>query len=69
MPDVHTWHVVFGLRFGCGTVIFSHLALTEHSRLAGVHGLREALPVQPGDAVADLEPGILDGRGEPVPGA
>src|SRR5690606_23075016 len=37
-------------------------------RLAHVERLREPGPVQPRDRVADLEPGILDGNRETVPG-
>src|SRR5690625_5500000 len=37
--------------------------------LGHVERLREAGPVQPRDAVADLESGVLDGGGEAVPGA
>ena len=50
-------------------LIFYLLALTKPLVTARIHGFREALRVQPGDAVAHLEPGILDRDGETVPGA
>src|SRR5690606_22022289 len=43
-------------------------ALGLLDRLGHVERLREARPVQPRDAVADLEPGVLDSDRETVPG-
>jgi hypothetical protein len=45
------------------------MALTETLVLTDVQGFRESTPRQPGDAVAHLEPGVLDRRGQPVPRA
>jgi hypothetical protein len=47
----------------------SHLTPTESRVLADVQRFRKSLRIYPGDAVPDLEPGVLNRDGEPVPGA
>jgi hypothetical protein len=73
---LHTGHTsgadLFGgihPRFGAIRVVYRTLAADAVKIPRYVARFGESRARQPRDAVADLEPGILDGDGEPVPGA